>query len=64
MDVLMEEMTKDQMKVTIQEKVISPMIVLLYKQLYPYIYTIVIVIFLMFIMLIVLLVSFIIYLRK
>lgn len=63
-DVIMAEINKDEMKETIRMKLVNPLIVIIYKQLYPYIYTFIIVMFLMFVMLIILLISFLIYLRK
>lgn len=63
-DMIMVELNKDEMKKNIHEKIIHPLMYMIYKQLYPYIYAFIIVIFLMFIILICLLVIFIIYLRK
>lgn len=63
-DLVIDEINKDEMKEAIKIKIIHPLMVMIYKQLYPYIYTFLAVIFLMFIMLIFLIVSFIIYLRK
>jgi hypothetical protein len=63
-DVIANEMTKDDMKIKIQHQVINPLMVVLYKQLYPYIYCFVIIFCLMFFMMILLLVCFFVYLRK
>lgn len=63
-ELIIQEMNKDDMKEAIKVKIIHPLLSMIYKQLYPYIYTLIIVIFLMFIMLIFLIVSFLIYLRK
>jgi len=64
LDLVIIEINKTEMKQTIQTRVIHPLMEMIFKQLYPYIYTLVIVVFLMFIMLIVMLTTLLMYLRK
>lgn len=64
LEMLMIEINKPEMQCKIKNSIINPLMYLIYKQLYPYLYAFVILIFLMFIMLIALLVCFFIYLRR
>jgi hypothetical protein len=64
LELVMIELNKHDMRILIKDKIVHPLLYLIYCQLYPYIYTIVIIILLMFVILIVLLVFFIIYLKK
>ena len=64
LELVMVEIGKTDMQENIRSKIIHPLLFMIYKQLYPYIYGFLAVIFLMFIMLVVLVVFFIIYLKK
>ncbi len=64
LELIIMEINKTDMQCKIQNSIINPLMFLIYKQLYPYLYAFIILIFLMFIMLIALLVCFFIYLRK
>ena len=64
LDLIILEISKNEMKETIKAKIIHPLLYILYCQLYPYIYGFVILMVLMFSMLAVLLIFFIIYLKK
>ena len=63
-DLVTVEINKDDMKEIIRTKVVHPLLELIFKQLYPYILTLVLVVSLMFVMLIVMLVTLLMYLRK
>ena len=64
LEMIIIEINKTDMQFKIQNSIINPLMFLIYKQLYPYLYAFIILIFLMFIMLIALLICFFIYLRK
>lgn len=64
LQMIIMEINKTDMQCKIQNSIINPLMFLIYKQLYPYLYAFIILIFLMFIMLTALLVCFFIYLRK
>jgi len=63
-ELVMIELGKADMRANIQNKIIHPLLFMIYKQLYPYIYGFCAIIFLMFIMLVVLIIFFIMYLKK
>lgn len=63
-DLIIQEISKDDMKEVIKTKVIHPLLYILYCQLYPYIFTFIIIVMLMLLILIVLLIGFILYLRR
>jgi hypothetical protein len=64
LELVIVEISRDDMKETIKAKVIHPLLYMVYCQLYPYIFTILIIIILMFLILLTLLVVFIVYLKK
>jgi Ca2+-dependent lipid-binding protein len=64
LDMVMMEISKDEMKDNIKKKIVNPLMYIIYTQLCPYIYTFVTIILLMFVILIVILIFFIIYLKK
>jgi hypothetical protein len=64
LELVMVEINKADMQENIRSNVIHPLLFMIYKQLYPYIYGFLGVIFLMFVMLVALLVFFIVYLKK
>ena len=64
LDMVMLEISKDEMKDNIKKKIVNPLMYIIYTQLCPYIYTFVTIILLMFVILIVILIFFIIYLKK
>lgn len=63
LDMIANEINKDDMKETIRLRVVHPLLEMIFKQLYPYIFTLVIVIVLMFAMLIAMLIMILTYLR-
>lgn len=64
LDLIMIEINKADMRENIKNKIIHPLLYMIYCQLYPYIYTFIIIILLMFVILIVILIFFILYLKK
>lgn len=64
LELVMMEIGKADMQENIRNKVIHPLLFMVYKQLYPYLYGFLAIIFMMFIMLVALVVFFIIYLKK
>jgi hypothetical protein len=64
LELVMVEIGQADMQENIRNKIIHPLLFMIYKQLYPYIYGFLAVIFLMFVMLVVLVVFFIIYLKR
>lgn len=61
---IITEIQKPEMQNQIQSHIINPVIFIIYKQLYPYIYGFVVVVALMFIMLLALLICFILHMKK
>lgn len=64
LELIMAEINKTEMQESIRVKLVNPLMLMIYKQLYPYIFTFIIVMFLMFVMIIILLIFFLTYLRK
>ncbi len=64
LELVMIEIGKADMRENIKTKIIDPLLLVIYKQLYPYIYGFLAMIFLMFVMLVVLVIFFIVYLKK
>jgi hypothetical protein len=61
---MVNEIKKPEMQIQIQTQIVNPVIFIIYKQLYPYIYGFVVVVALMFVMLLALLVCFIFHIKK
>jgi len=64
LELVMVEINKSTMQENIKTKIVHPLLFMIYKEFYPYLYGFIAIILLMFIMLVVLLVYFIIYLKK
>ena len=60
-DMIVEEMNKEEMKLTIRKKLINPLMNMIYTEVYPYIYGLVITIFLIFVFSLLTLILFFIY---
>lgn len=64
LDLVIIEVTRPEMKDVIKNKLVHPLLTVIYLQLYPYLYSFIILIVLMFLMLILILIFFLNYLKK
>ncbi len=64
LDLVIVEIQKTEIQHNIKAKIIDPLLVMIFKQLYPYIYGVLALVFLIFVSLVVLVVFFVMYMKK